>query len=119
MEKSCRWCVYFNSKERKCNRLESGFKYDRDATIKTITDEVEDEVLSELACLEQEIDFILDEVSDIPSSKILEIGTLFANYRDIIGNRIKSRVDEELDWVEYDGLKTITNDDEFYCKYWK
>ena len=24
MEKSCRWCAYFNAKERKCDRLESG-----------------------------------------------------------------------------------------------
>ena len=67
MEKSCRWCVYFNAKGRKCNRLESGFTYDREATVKTITDSVED----------------------------------------------------ELDWVEYDGIKTVTEDDEFYCKYWR
>ena len=119
MEKSCRWCAYFNVKESKCDRLESGFKYDREATVKNITDEVEDEVLSELANLEQDIDYILDNVSDISSSQILEIGTLFANYRDIIGKRIKNRVDDELDWVKYDGLKTITDDDEFYCKYWR
>mgnify|MGYP000849361510 CR=1 FL=1 len=120
MEKSCRWCVYFNVKERKCDRLESGFKYDRETTVKTITNEVEDEVLSELANLEQDIDYILDNVSDISSSHILEIGTLFSNYRDIIGKRIKNRVDDELDWIEYDGLKTITDDDdEFYCKYWR
>lgn len=119
MDKSCRWCVYFNAKERKCNRLESGFKFNREDTIKTITEEVEDEVLSELACLEQDIDFILDNVSDITSSQILEIGTLFANYRDTIGRRIKNRVNEELDWVEYEGIKTVTYDDEFYCKYWR
>ena len=119
MEKVCRWCTYFNAKERKCDRLESGFKYDRKATIKTITNEVEDEVLSELACLEQDLHAILDRVSDITSNQVLEIGTLFANYRDIIGRRIKARVEDELDWVEYEGIKTITEDDEFYCKYWR
>lgn len=67
MEKSCRWCVYFNAKERKCDRLESGFKFNKEDTVKTITEEVED----------------------------------------------------ELDWVEYTGLKTITENDEFYCKYWR
>lgn len=119
MEKSCKWCVYFNAKERKCDRLESSFKFNREDTVKNITDKVEDEVLSELACVEQDLDAILDSVSDITSSQILEIGTLFANYRDIIGRRIRNRVDEELDWVEYDGLKTITDDEEFYCKYWR
>ena len=119
MEKSCRWCVYFNAKERKCDMLESGFRYNRESTVKTITNEVEDEVLSELACLEQDLDAILDRVSDITSNQILEIGTLFANYRDIIGRRIKTRVEDELDWVEYDGIKTVTEDDEFYCKYWR
>lgn len=118
MEKSCRWCIYFNGKERKCDRLESGFKYNREATVKTITNEVEDEVLSELANLEQDLDVILDGVPNITSSQILEIGTLFANYRDIIGRRIKVRVEDELDWVEYSGIQTIT-DDEFYCKYWR
>ncbi len=119
MEKSCRWCVYFNAKERKCDRLESGFKFNKEDTVKAITEEVEDEVLSELACLEQDMDAILDNVSGIKSSQVLEIGTLFANYRDIIGNRIKNRVKDELDWVEYTGLKTITENDEFYCKYWR
>lgn len=119
MEKVCRWCTYFNAKERKCDRLESGFRYNRESTVKTITNEIEDEVLSELACLEQDLDAILDRVSDISSSQILEIGTLFANYRDIIGRRIKARVEDELDWVEYEGIKTITEDEEFYCKYWR
>lgn len=119
MDKSCRWCVYFNAKERKCDRLESGFKFNKEDTVKTITEEVEDEVLSELACLEQDMDAILDNVSGIKSSQVLEIGTLFANYRDIIGNRIKNKVKDELDWVEYTGLKTITENDEFYCKYWR
>lgn len=119
MEKSCRWCVYFNFKERKWDKLESGFRCDREATVKIITNEVEDEVLSELANLEQDIDCILNSVSDISSSQILEIGTLFANYKDIIGKRIKNRVDDKLDWIDYDGLKTITEDDEFYCKYWR
>lgn len=119
MEKSCRWCVYFNTKERKCDRLESGFKFNKEDTVKAITEEVEDEVLSELVCLEQDMDAILDNVLGIKSSQVLEIGTLFANYRDIIGNRIKNRVKDELDWVEYTGLKTITENDEFYCKYWR
>lgn len=119
MEKSCRWCVYFNFKESKCDKLESGFRFNKEKTIKNITDEVEDEVLSELANLEYDIDFILDEIRGISSNQILEIGILFANYRDTIGKRIKNRVDEELDWVEYEGLKTITEDGEFCCRYWR
>lgn len=97
MEKSCRWCVYFNVKERKCNRLENGFKYDREDTVKVISEEVEDEVLSELACVEQDVYNILDNVSNMSFNQKLEIGILFANYRDTIGKRIKDRINDNLD----------------------
>lgn len=97
MEKSCRWCVYFNVKERKCNRLESGFKYDREDTVKVISEEVEDEVLSELACVEQNVYSILDNVSNMSFNQKLEIGILFASYRDTIGKRIKDRINDNLD----------------------
>lgn len=97
MEKSCRWCVYFNVKERKCNRLESGFKYDREDTVKVISEEVEDEVLSELASVEQDVYSILDNVSNMSFNQKLEIGILFAKYRDTIGKRIKDRINDNLD----------------------
>ena len=118
MEKSCKWCKHYDSKEKYCTKLESGFKFDKEKTIKELTEELEDEILSELACLEQDQDDILDEIPNIKMSQIIDIGCLFRDFRDVIGRRIKNVLTDNLDWVEYNGLKSITDDEEFYCKYW-
>lgn len=118
MEKSCKWCKHYDFKEKYCIKLESGFKFDKEKTIKEITEELEDEILSELACLEQDQDDILDDIPNIKMSQIIDIGCLFKDFRDVIGRRIKNVLTDNLDWAEYSGVKSITDDEEFYCKYW-
>lgn len=117
MEKSCKWCKHYDSKEKYCTKLESGFMFDKEKTTKEIKEELEDEILSELACLEQDLDDILDDCN-INMSQIVDIGCLFRDFRDIIGRRIKNVLTDNLDWVEYNGVKSVTDDEEFYCKYW-
>lgn len=120
MEKLCKNCSHFDYKEHICTKLESGFNYDKDKTIEDIVESVNELFANTLNDLEWDIDKELDKINGINEKNILEIGNLFKRIREgTLKEEIEEYVKDILDWEAYEGLSSVTEDDEFCCKYWR
>lgn len=82
--------------------------------IVNITFETEDTIESNLACMEQELDEILDSIYGITKTQILEIGKLFQDYKQAITKGVKKDIENNLEYETDNNIKSIADDDEFY-----
>nr|DAQ26589.1 MAG TPA: hypothetical protein [Ackermannviridae sp.] len=117
MEKQCRFCANYN--KGFCTKFESGFYYDSKETIANITFQTDDTIESQLSCMELDLDEIIDSIDGVTEEHIIEIGKLFQDYKQAITKGVKKDIEENLDWEIVNNTHSITDDDEFYCKYWR